>query len=121
MNVSPFYLTGEADDRAQCTEELLRRFLKKNNYAALLEEAPKQRGRKKSVAKATKAPKAAVPEAVAPKVSAPVILAPVEEPAFDLDLSEDEMILLMKSIILRAKSGGKHAELAAELKKLLMS
>jgi len=116
MNVSPFYLTGEADDRAECTDDLLHKFLKKHNYASLLEEAPKRKGRKKSAAaKAKKAPKAAKAPAKAAKS------APVDEPVFDASLTEDEMIILMKSILLRAKTGGKYAKLAADLKKLLMS
>ena len=132
MNVSPFYLTGEADKREECTEELLREFLQKNNYGKLLGDAPKPSLRKKSAVKAEKPPKktktkkaaaAKAPKAaIAPVVSAPVEV-PVEAPVEVLipDLTEDEMILLMKSIMLRAKSGGKYADLASALKNLLLS
>lgn len=36
------------------------------------------------------------------------------------NLNEDEMILLLRSILLRAKAGGKYAEVADYIKRLLM-
>jgi hypothetical protein len=122
MNVSPFYLTGEADKPEECSQELMREFLVKYNYGALLDGAPaKQRKKKKSAAKKPKSAakgKATKKAAPAAKTKAPAAK-PVTKSEYNL--TEDEMIILMKSILLRAKTGGKYAAVATELKKLLMS
>ena len=145
LNLDPFYLTGEADDRGVCSEELLRSFLSSRGYAKLLPEQIEVKPKRRRRAKQKPAEQAEpVPAQDTPVVAETVAdtaadAAQQEEPAecvcaapetevidaetqaFIDNATEDEIILLVKSILLREKAGGKHAETAQKLKLFLLS
>ena len=132
LDIDPFYLTGQADERGVCTEDALRSFLSGLGYQNL---PPKRRRRRKEVLPTSEIDDVAdgvsiMPESFADLISEPEsasVPAPSEAPALTADerelvdiLSEEDMLLLMRAIMLRAKAGGENALLAQNLKKLLL-
>jgi len=142
LNVEPLYLTGEADEKGACSEESLRAFLVDHGYEKLLpapdDAKPKRRrqAKQKPSEQPQPEPEAGIAaetpaetETIAPQEESPVVVlsdAAVSEAvnedtqAFIDNATEDEIILLVKSILLRAKAGGKHAETAQKLKLFLL-
>jgi len=162
LNVNPYFLTGEADEQEECTDELLEDLLKKHGYEKKL-AADRRKNRRKAPTSSTPENKAdelqktadelaeqfdrEVRETLktaaeeykrehpAPVAPSPVVPEPDMEPdisedtlisditrAFLDSLTEDDMILLLRSIQLRAKSGlPGTAELSEKLKLLLLS
>lgn len=118
LNVSPKYLTGESDERGVCSEEQLAEFLTAHGYSAPTRKMRKPRvGMPVKEATAEDTLYTSVSEANQANVAAPM-------PTINTDadnMTEDEMILLMRAILLRARAGGKNAELARKLKALLLS
>lgn len=146
LDVDPFYLTGEADGRGECTEELLKRFLAGHGYERLLSESSpvektKRRASKRRsseiITEIEHAPEE-VSESVPETAETAAATVHENEPVFKLneeqniitgdmpkvnlsEMSEEEMILLMRAIGLRAKYGGSaEAELENNLKRLLL-
>lgn len=140
LNVSPFYLTGESDEQGECTEESLAEFLKEYGYEELLAEqarmdkklARKNRARPEQ----PKETEAEIEERFdremrgALEKEAEQLKTEWETGAGRPDpdtqtlietMTEEDLILLMRAVLLRAKAGGKHAELALQLKLLLLS
>ena len=143
LNLDPFYLTGEADERGACSEELLRSFLIDRGYEKLLPETqakPKRRRQSKqkvsTQSEMVPAQEAALvaeappePETIPAQTEEAVeVLCEASEPApisaetqaFLDSMTEDEILLFVKTILLRAKAGGKHAEKAQHLKLFLL-
>ena len=144
LNLDPLYLTGEADEKGACSEELLRAFLSDHGYQKLLPEPEqaKPKRRRQSKPKASEqtetvpAPEAAptTETSAAPEMSSAQseesaeVLSEAQEPApiceetqaFLDSVTEDEIMLLVKTVLLRAKAGGKHAEKAQQLKLFLL-
>ena len=149
MNVDPFYLTGEDNDWASCTGKNMRLFLSSRGYDHLLPDVddvkPKRRGRPKRMSieliEAVPAPDIEADSAVAassfeseaPKEEGGVfadgatestvesIVVAEETQAFINSVTEEEIMLLVKSILLRAKAGGKHAKKATQLMLCLLT
>lgn len=147
LNVNPFYLTGEADQRGECTDELLMALFEEYGYKKLLTGQTKKRQRQNAAPKeealaqqeSNTAEQSAVGESLRTEeyyneqkasVTLPIIdsssdAASVVSGAsrdFLDNLSEEDMILLLRSIMLRAKSGNPAtAQLAEKLKLLLLS
>ena len=156
LNVNPFYLTGEADEAGECSDELLREYLSSRGYDKQLAEAEKAKpGKRRKPADAAvvmpevveeespaqaeteeeisirfdaemrkalddEAMAISQEEAVAPKPNTD--FTNTKTVVFMDSLTEDDMILLMRSIILRAKSGMPDAvERAEALKRVLIS
>jgi len=149
LNLNPYCLTGESDEQADCSEELIRSFLGDHGYQKLLAELPpaqpvktRKRRTKASTEKADQVQPA--PEPVAAPVtearddtpiSAPQPAEPVAAPCTPpepvpiseeiqsyLDtVTEDEIMLFVRAILLRAKAGGIHAEKAKQLKLFLLN
>jgi hypothetical protein len=129
LNVNPFYLTGEADEFGESSAELLKEFLVKLGYGSL---ATKKTSAKRKYERRTKNEvKSVVAESAEPVQEAETIIEPdVENAEISVDggaqilvdtLTNDEAVLLLQSILLKAKAGGKYAELAAKIKTLLLS
>jgi hypothetical protein len=120
LNLSPKYLTGEHDEVGEYSDIQLIELLREHKYTKLLKEiatnAPAKKPRQKP-------PVETVEAAPASFVEIETVVAPVlaEAPAFAGDLTEDEVILLVKSLLLKAKAGGKHAAAADQLKALLLA
>jgi hypothetical protein len=134
LNLNPFYLTGEADEQGACSEDLLRSFLISYGYEKLLPDPPvKKRGRRTKAKQEAVEPMQPVSE---PDVEPVVTEAPADPPeneklqdpaliseeiiAYLDSLTEDDIMLLVKTMLLRAKAGGKYAEKALLLKILLL-
>ena len=143
LNVNPFYLTGETDENSVCSDALIAEFLTAHGYENLVPEMLRKasRGGKavSSAAGKKTAKKTVVTEVIEPvaeaveiaeleKTAEPQKTSDVEKKAeisYDMQLfldtmTEDDMILLMRSILLRAKAGGSAAKTATELKLILL-
>ena len=122
LNISPFYLTGEADEMDECSLDLIKELLIKHKYDKLLPEFDKdQRKQSRKPRKSTVIASIhdAADEDYAPAMEPDEITPDMQE--FLDAMTEDDMIMLLRSILLRAKAGGKHAAAATELKRLLLS
>lgn len=117
LNISPQYLTGETDEPGECDANNLTRFLRKNGYGDILKKQVQQ-SRQKEKSKEQPVP---VPLAPAPASTTepPPELRP-EGCAFP-QLTEEEWITVFRAMLLRAKSGGQHQELANRIKALLFT
>ena len=79
LNINPFFLTGEADERGECTDEMLRSFLTTKGYADIIEEpakpARKTRAKKAAASTddATPAPMEETPAPAADETPAPTV------------------------------------------------
>jgi len=107
MNVNPLYLSGESDDRGFCTNKALASFLVKLGYHGIISLASESSGGDDA---------SGYPESEAGRV--PVVAD--DEQSLLANLSEDDMVILMKAVILRARAGGASAELARKMKMLLL-
>ncbi|MDR0445850.1 MAG: hypothetical protein LBH17_02275 [Oscillospiraceae bacterium] len=133
LNVNPFFLTGETDSVDECNDDLLRELLEQHKYTKLLREySSTERSRVRREKRETAAREYEVIDPSAPESSdAPVAAEPsiaLGEDAADLDaldlansLSEEDMVLLLKAALLRAKMGGIHADIVRRLRLLLLS
>ena len=123
LNIDPFFLTGEADERGECTDETLQSFLTAKGYADLIEE-PVKPARK---TRAKRAPAASIEEAPAPvdETPAPVVydlpvpaaesqipdvqeVTPDHSPIksgllHDDEMTEEEATTLLHSLFIQAK------------------
>jgi len=141
LNVSPFYYTGEADERGSIDSEVIRQFLEGLGYKALLkelEEAPPKR-------KYTRKPKEETETPVQEEAPAEEPQALVETPAecdeADMEealevmllfsdepdmkkaveeLSETEAVELLHTLFIRAKGGGEAKFLTDVVKRCLL-
>jgi hypothetical protein len=125
LNINPFFLTGESDAVGECTSELLGELLRKHGYKKLLaqyEVSEKARiNREKREQKRLAAEQeAAEAEAEADETNDVPGEIAIDEAAIE-GLTEEDLLLLLKAILLRAKSGGKNAETAKKIKLLLLS
>jgi hypothetical protein len=134
VNVDPFYFTGESDDQLPFSEEIKTRFIKKHS------DSPKPnrtRRTKKSAdvsvepAKPAKPVESAkpAPEVKAHSESLPKDIARSAAannydnvPAIDdIDLPDEDLLLLLRASLIKAKAGGKHATFVRTLKTMLIS
>ena len=130
LNVSPYYLTGEADEPGESSEPILREFLEKLGYQDLLaqsESEPKpQRARKKRAVKTEKPPKAKISKDKHPAdeivvIEENIVITPDASSFFD-EFAEEDIILLLRSVKIRAKARmAGAAKQAGELKRILLS
>jgi hypothetical protein len=129
LNVNPFYLTGETDEFGESSAELLKEFLVKLGYGSLA--AKKAPAKRKFERRTKNEVKPVVAESTEPVQEVEAIIEPVlESVEISVDdgaqtladvLTNDEAILLLQSVLLKAKAGGRYAELAATIKALLVS
>jgi len=134
LDVDPYYLTGQSDERGSCSDEQLKDLLKNLQYDKLLAQQEKEE--KKQLRNARKQA-AAEEEARQPASAAaaestennpqnisdimmPEAITPEQQACMD-NLTEEKLIILLKSVLIRAEGGGKHAELANQIKLLLIS
>jgi hypothetical protein len=120
LNVNPFYLTGDTDEFGENSAELLKEFLEKFGYGSLVTSKTSAKRKYERRAK-VEAPVEPVIEDAEIAVAVPEIS--VDEGAQTLadTLTNDEAVLLLQSVLLKAKAGGKYAELVAKIKTLLLS
>jgi len=145
MNVNPYYLTGETDESGESTEQGLVEFLQKSGYGDLLTayrtEPKARKPRKKREAKDKTAPVSETIPEVSPVDGAEGSAQPTEmlvvemitsEPetasskmlgsTFFDEFCEDDIILLIRSVKIRANAGVAAAiKQAEELRKTLLS
>ena len=100
LNVDPLYIIGQSNAKGECTEKTLNSFLKK--FTSKPTSAPKPVKEEKPA----KENKAAIPAAASSNV-------------IDTLLSDDDVILLVRSLLIKSRAGGKHAETMNKLKEIL--
>ena len=131
LDINPFYLTGAADEPGSCTNELIAVFLSAHKYDALLTEWNKvERRQRQSVQPAAVKPQVLPAAEPAPEVAAALMetvaaeAVPVEaapsQAALDM-LTEEDLIVLVRSLFIRAKADPRGAELVLQLKKFLLA
>lgn len=129
LNVSPGFLTGEADEKGESSDNELREFLLKHNYEKSLSELDKniKKGPRKKRG-ATKPEQPAVGDNKADRASEEMSVeqvneAPAPEPSTltDINLDEEEMILLLRAAILKARQGGESEDKLSKIKTLLLA
>ena len=137
LNVNPFFLTGEADERGECTDEILNSFLTAQGYADLVEEPAKPARKtrtKKAAVPAVEEPSEAVEET--PAVDAPPVpvadspiadaqtVTPEQTPTDTtqlqvVEMTEEEANLLLHSLFVQAKYSLKSQAILIRVKGLL--
>ena len=124
LNISPFYLTGETDEKGTGDEDTLRAFLSGHGYEKLLMAQKPKRVRKTSqpaTAESQDEPVKATETEI--EVAAEVLAAAAEVVGEKLDeVTLDDMMLLIKALLLRARIGVPDAvETVVKLKNLLIN
>ena len=112
MNVNPFYLTGEAEDVGECSEELIKALFVKHNYVTLWNEHISQQ--KKAARKAKRDSQQTEPppqEETIAEVEAETVIedalpqASENENASILAMPDEDVMLLVRSLKLKAGIG----------------
>ncbi len=119
LQVSPYYLAGFSDENNAYSEDQLDAFLAECGYETLVtaKNKPPRKRRAKAVSEGSEAAVDSEPCIASPEDTS---LSP-DAQAFVDAMTEEDMIVLMRSILLRAKAGGEAAALAERLKRLLIS
>ena len=113
LNVDPFYLTGDTDERGKFNDETLASFLITKGYPKLVKQAQKAaRSEKSEPAKAAPAEKVNTSATV---FSTAFSNSP-ELTAAALELSKEDAIELLSALYIRGKAGG-NAEQTLEIVK----
>lgn len=111
LNISPLYLIGRSDERGEYDEDVVLDLLQQHGYSKLLRAQSYGMGkRKKKMPRPTDLQGGIGYAELSPEVQAMADA-----------LTEDDMALLLRSALLRAKAGGHYAELAQRLKLLLLA
>jgi hypothetical protein len=148
LNVDPFFITGESDDAGECTDELLRKLIEKHDSSKSVKVVKHGRGRRKKQLAAAK--QAHVTEIRASEAESHVSQPNLAELAQGVEsqkhaenvfssenmdvyvssdpvlidlaatLTEENIAILLEALLLRAKAGGKYAEIADKIKMLLL-
>jgi len=145
LDVSPYYYTGETDEKESCSIEILKRFLTERGYddiAANLEIQPVPRQKRKY----NKKPK----EVIVLEPSDDIVDTPIDEPTnnhvepcdneeediicFEIDFADDpdmckavedlnydEAALLLQTLFIRAKANSEAHKLAEIVKRCLLA
>lgn len=121
LNTDPYYLTGESDERGAYTDSTLQSFMQEHNYGELLTEQKQLDKKTSRAAKTTPKPPQEEPECKAEVTDSDAMQSDSVPQEFLDNMSEDDLILLLRSVLLRAKAGGKNAEIAKNIKLLLLS
>jgi hypothetical protein len=101
LNIDPFYLTGASDQPGSCTDELMLLFLQTHNYAALMSGW-------------SAAPRRQLQTAPSPAEAIPA-------PAAFAAMSEEDLIILLRSLLIKARADARSAQQLLKLKQLLLS
>ncbi|MCL2776312.1 MAG: hypothetical protein FWD71_23665, partial [Oscillospiraceae bacterium] len=131
LNVNPFYLTGETDKRGNCSDDLLIELLTKLEYKNL--KKPNEKSDAEAIdllgivetaienIKETIAERQESNEFVGVEIDEkPVDFTPEIQSAAD-NLSEDEIITLIRALLIRAKAGNADSsQIARQIKLLLL-
>ena len=104
LNIDPFYLTGESDQKGACTDKQINAFLIAKGYAG-------------SPVPAAKPPKAA---AAPVSVSAAEGSGEYDGEAPFIEMSEDEAVHLLRSLFIQAKYSAVSKELLEQVKAMLV-
>ena len=109
LNIDPFYLTGASDLPGICSGEQMASFLQAHDYTALHAEWSKLERRQRNTASAAAA---SVPTAAGSAAPSAAVLDAV---------TEDDLIILMRSLLIKAKADDRSAQQLLTLKQLLLS
>jgi hypothetical protein len=131
LGVNPFYLIGESDDAGPCTDKLLNKLIGKQSF----KKSAKGRNAVNRGLKRRKKQSVADEQGDVPNVQSVIDACPEPQPdlsdntaSSDLHdvavlvdaLTEEDLSVLLKALLLRAKAGGKYAEVADKVKLLLL-
>lgn len=91
VNVNPYYLTGEVEEPGQCSSELIRQIAAQHGYVLDGYVDAKEQEAAQALSN-----------------------------AWMDEISEDDMVVLLRATMLKAKAGGKSEETLKQIKKLLV-
>ena len=134
LNLDPLYLTGIADEKGSSSNEQIMEFLRDHGYKQLVSDQPLKKHRRRSARIAKDAADSAEIPSQITLFDSPSSaeagrefdqIAPNEPVCaktqdFVDSVTEEELVLLVKTVLLRAKAGGVHAERATQLKLFLL-
>jgi len=134
LSVNPFYLTGEADEKGEFTDDLLNEFLLAKGYPQLVNsvEKPARKRRGKAKEAVTEPPMSAAeePPVVAEPVEQEVSLTePAEEPEITpdnsnlqdhIELTEEEAVQILHSLFIQAKYSNAASDSLSRVKAILV-
>ena len=115
LDMDPFYFTGASDLPGNCTDEFVVMFLQTHNYNELIYEWNKSERNQPS---AVSSPPAE-PPANAVAVEAPED--PEPDSAVLALLTDEELVILVRSLIIKARSDARSAKTLQQLKHLLLT
>ena len=117
LNVDPSYLTGETDEHGECSDTLIKDFLKKHGYGKLLADQGKPKGQSKAGTKGqSKATKTAVSTTVDIKKAPspePEVPAAVDNPPEEIplpDISDGDITEIIHVLKVKASLGAQGAK-----------
>ncbi|MDR0222281.1 MAG: hypothetical protein LBI38_01930 [Oscillospiraceae bacterium] len=111
LNISPYYLTGETDQKGRCDAAALEEFFEG------CDGVDKKKAKRKSAAPAVRAKKSAVKEKKSPAVRVKRSAVRVKRSA---DIDDGSMAKLMEALIIRAKFSKEAADAYGKIKELLL-
>ena len=107
LNADPFYVTGESDERGVCSDAAVYSFLQSRGYKKLLAGLSQ--------------PKAKRPYTRRAKADAPAAVAPAIEVVSALpELTEEEAVILLRALVIRAKTNAGSLETLKKIEALLI-
>jgi len=123
LYVDPLYLTGELDEPGEYTEADAMELLVRLGYNKLLVEHEKaQRRAQREAARQQKKEEAAPPAAEAPPEEAAAESKPIKEAPANEIVTNEDILILLQSLEIRAKAGIPEAkELLRQIKLLLLA
>ena len=119
LDIDPYYLTGQADERGSFDFEALKDMLNGLGYAKLLEKQAKEEKKLQRQAKKQAAMEEAQVEAE-PEEVIQAAITPELQAVMD-SMTEEDMHLLLKSILYKAKASEEYRKRAEQIKLLLLS
>ena len=112
FNITPFYYTGETDEKEPCSDVLIKQFLEKHEYFDIATELEPTAKKKRAY---NRKPKAESTPETAPAITPPTVEADFDCKCSDdecdmqeikIPLTEDEAVTLLRALFIRARASG---------------
>ncbi|MDR1692886.1 MAG: hypothetical protein LBR72_05955 [Oscillospiraceae bacterium] len=117
LNVSPYYYTGESDEKGEFNDSVLAGFLANKGYTKQAEHVSVN---KAAAPAAASAPAPAAPASAKPRGFALDFTNSVELGETAGQLEVEEAVQLLRALFIRAKAGGNAAQIADVVKRCLL-
>lgn len=119
LNVAPQYLSGESDEKGECTAGNLKAFLKQHGYEDLPAKPKSATKKKKSAPIPESIPPEPLSEDIVPEPQPKEEAVPMEA-TIAPDFTEDEWMTIFRSALLRSNMGGEIGKQMQAVKNMLL-